>query len=564
MNNIYLQEIKKQLGDKRGKSKKSISETEKLNNKENITIEKDLKWGKRYRSLFNKMLNGFALCRLLTDKEGNPIDYIFLEVNRAFEKINSMKKEEVINKKVSEVFGFKDIPDLEKYAQVALQGKKKLFETHIPRYGKYFKVASYSPRKGYFVTIFEDITRRKKAEEKTRELNKKLNLLLEQRTKELIKEQNYTNYLLENSPDFQVNLSTKGKILGMNRACEKILRKKKEELIGSSIYRYLPQEEIKKVIDKILNEKQVKNFEITINIPEKESLIYDLSGAIFIDLQGKVGIYLSGRDITERRKLQQELKELNQNLEKKVIERTKELKRTQKQLIQSEKLSILGQLAANIAHEIRNPLTIMSLSVQHVARKSYNDFQKEKLQTIKKNIDRINKIIQGLLNFSRPSRSIFTYEDINKVLLRLEPALGNINQKNIRIIKKFNSSIPKLWINSDRLEQVFINLALNAMRAMKEGGELYISTDYDSKREGILIKFRDTGCGIAEENFKKIFLPFFTTHKDGTGLGLSICQMIINEHKGDISVESKIGKGTVFTIFLPLEKRKVRQKDEQG
>jgi len=563
LNNIYLQEIKKQLVDKRGKAKKSISETEKLNNKENMTIEKDLKLGKRYRSLFNKMLSGFALCRLLTDKEDNPIDYIFLEVNRAFEKINSMKKGEVINKKVSEVFGFKDIPDLEKYAQVALQGKKKVFETHIPRYSKYFKIASYSPRKGYFVTIFEDITRRKKAEEKIQELNKKLNLLLEQRTKELIKEQNYANYLLEISPDFQVNLNTKGKIMGMNRACEKILGKKKEELIGSSIYRYLPKEEIKKIIDRVLNEKQVKNFEITINIPEKESLICDLSGAIFIDLQGKVGIYLSGRDITERRKLQQELKDLNQNLEKKVTERTKELKRTQKQLIQSEKLSILGQLAANIAHEIRNPLTTMSLSVQHVARKSYNDFQKEKLQTIKKNIDRINKIIQGLLTFSRPSRSIFTYEDINKVLLRLEPALGNINQKNIKIIKKFNSSIPKLWVNSDRLEQVFTNLTLNAMRAMKEGGELYVSTDYDSKREGLLIKFRDTGCGIAEENFKKIFLPFFTTYKDGTGLGLSICQMIINEHKGDISVESKIGKGTVFTIFLPLEKRKVRQKNEQ-
>ena len=189
MNNIYPQEIKKQLGDKRGKVKRSILNTEKLKNRENMTMEKDLKWEKRYRELFDKMLNGFALCKLLTDKEGNPVDYIFLEVNRAFEKINSMKKEEVINKKVSEVFGFKLVPDLEKYAQVALQGKEKVFETYIPRHGKYFKVVSYSPRKGYFVTIFEDITRQKKAEEKIQELNKKLSLLLEQRTKELIKDQ---------------------------------------------------------------------------------------------------------------------------------------------------------------------------------------------------------------------------------------------------------------------------------------------------------------------------------------------------------------------------------------
>jgi len=189
LNNIYPQEIKKQLGDKRGKVKRSILNTEKLKNRENMTMEKDLKWEKRYRELFDKMLNGFALCKLLTDKEGNPVDYIFLEVNRAFEKINSMKKEEVINKKVSEVFGFKLVPDLEKYAQVALQGKEKVFKTYIPRHGKYFKVVSYSPRKGYFVTIFEDITRQKKAEEKIQELNKKLSLLLEQRTKELIKDQ---------------------------------------------------------------------------------------------------------------------------------------------------------------------------------------------------------------------------------------------------------------------------------------------------------------------------------------------------------------------------------------
>ena len=542
--------------------KRSILNTEKLKNKENEAKKKALDYEKRYRVLFDKMLNGFALCKLLTDKEGNPVDYIFLEVNRAFEKINSMKKEEVINKKISEVFKFKDIPDLEKYAQVALQGKKKVFETHIPRYGKYFKVASYSPRKGYFVTIFEDITQRRIAEQKIQELNEKLNLLLEQRTRELIKEQNYTNYLLENSPDFQVTLNTKGKIIGANRVCEEILRKKKEELIGSSIYRYLPKEEIKKIIGKVLNKKQVKNFEVTINISEKEPLIFDFSGAVFIDLQRKTGVYLSGRDISERRKLQQELKELNQNLEKKVIERTKELKKTQNQLIQSEKLSIIGQLAAGVAHEIRNPLTIMSLAIEHLEKKCYGDFQKNKLKVVQKNIIRINKIIQGLLTFSRPYSFNFTCENVNVIVERLEPILEELhprNIKDIKIIKKYNPKLPEVWVDSDHLEQVFLNLALNAIEAMGYNGELYISTSYDPKQKKIKIKFKDTGCGIAEENLKKIFHPFFTTRKDGTGLGLSICQMIINEHKGNISAESRLGKGTTFTILLPLDRRRGRQ-----
>ena len=561
MNNIYPQEIKKQLGDKRGKVKKSILNTEKLDSKENKTKE-ILEHEKKYRTLFDKMLSGFTLCRLLTDKEGNPIDYIFLEVNRAFEKINSMKKEEVINKKVSEVFGFKDIPDLEKYAQVALQGKKKVFETHIPKYGKYFKVASYSPKKGYFVTIFEDITRQKKAEEKIRELNKKLNLLLEQRTKELIKEQHYINYLLENSPDFQLTLNAQGKIIDINKACEKVLGKSKKEVIGKAIHKYLPKKKIKYIIQKVLNKKQVRNIEITINTPKKKPLIYDLSGAIFIDLQGKVGIYLSGRDVTKRRKLQQELKELNQNLEKKVIERTKELKKTQNQLIQSEKLSVIGQLAAGVAHEIRNPLAIISLAIQHLEKRCYDDFQKNKLELAQENINRINKIIQGLLTFSRPYTFNFNCENINVIIERLRPILENLhpgNIENIKIIKKYNPKLPKAWVDSHHLEQVFLNLALNAIEAMKYNGELYISTNYDPEQEKIEIKFKDTGYGIAEENFKKIFHPFFTTRKDGTGLGLSICQMIINEHKGNISAESILGKGTTFTILLPLDRRKGRR-----
>jgi signal transduction histidine kinase len=98
---------------------------------------------------------------------------------------------------------------------------------------------------------------------------------------------------------------------------------------------------------------------------------------------------------------------------------------------------------------------------------------------------------------------------------------------------------------------------------MGYSGELYISTNYNLEQQKIKIKFKDTGCGIAEENLKKVFNPFFTTREDGTGLGLSICQMIINEHKGNISVESKLGEGTTFTILLPLNRRRGRQINEQ-
>jgi len=376
--------------------------------------------------------------------------------------------------------------------------------------------------------------------------------------------QNYIKYLFDYSPDFQIALDGEGKIMRVNQAFEEITGKKREELIGNFIYEFIPEEIIKKLRDKILKEKRVKNMEINVNRPGRELLIGDFSGVVFTSKEGKTIIYLSGRDITERRKLQQNLMELNENLEKKVMKKTQELRKVQYQLIQSEKLSIIGELVTGVAHEVRNPLATISLIVQHLESKYADNYQIEKLQSIQRNINHIDKIVSSLLNFSHPPRSNFDYHNINEIIERLEPILKHFLPENIKIIKKYDSKLPQGWFDSDCLEQVFLNLISNAIRAMKYGGELYITTSFDSTRKGIIIKFEDTGVGIPEGNLKKIFNPFFTTYKEGTGLGLSICQNIIKEHKGNISVESKLGKRTIFTIFLPLEKRKEKKQVVNG
>jgi PAS domain S-box-containing protein len=379
--------------------------------------------------------------------------------------------------------------------------------------------------------------------------------------------QNYIKYLLDYSPDFQIILDGEGKIIRVNQAFEEITGKKKEELIGSFIYEFIPEEIIKKLRDKIIKEKMVKNMEINVNRPGREPLIGDFSGVVFASKEGETIIYLSGRDITERRKLQQNLMELNENLEKKVMKKTKELRKVQYQLIQSEKLSLIGELVTGVAHEVRNPLATISLIVQHLESKYADNYQIEKLKAIQRNINRIDRIVYGLLNFSHPSRFNFDYHNVNEILERLEklePILKHFLPENIKIIRKYDSKLPQGWFDSDCLEQVFLNLISNATRAMKYGGELYITTSFDSTRKGIIIKFEDTGVGISKGNLKKIFKPFFTTYEEGTGLGLSICQNIIKEHKGNISVESKLGKGTIFTIFLPLEKRKEKKQVVDG
>ena len=376
--------------------------------------------------------------------------------------------------------------------------------------------------------------------------------------------QNYIKYLLDYSPDFQIILDGEGKIIRVNQAFEKMIGKKKGKLIGSFIYEFIPEEEIKKVRDKILKEKNLKNVEITVNVPKKEPLICDFSGALFTKIDGKDGIYLSGRDMTERRKLQQNLMELNESLEKKVIKKTKELRKVQFQLMQSEKLSIIGELVTSVAHEVRNPLATISLIVQHLENKSADNYQIEKLKAIQRNINRIDKIVFGLLNFSHPSRFNFDYYNVNEILERLEPILNHFLPENIKIIKRYDSKLPQGWFDSACLEQVFLNLISNAIQAMKKGGELYITTSFDPVQKGIIIKFKDTGVGIPEGNIKKIFTPFFTTFKEGTGLGLSICRNIIKDHKGTISVESKSGKGAIFNIYFPLEKRKEKRQAVDG
>jgi PAS domain S-box-containing protein len=380
--------------------------------------------------------------------------------------------------------------------------------------------------------------------------------------------QNYIKYLLDYSSDFQIALDGEGKIRRVNQAFEEITGKKKQELIGSFIYEFMPEEIIKKLIAKIIQEKRVKNMEIKVNRPGREPLIGDFSGVVFTSKEGENIIYLSGRDIaTERRKLQQNLMELNENLEKKVMKKTKELRKVQCQLIQSEKLSLIGELVTGVAHEVRNPLATISLIVQHLESKYADNYQIEKLKAIQRNINRIDKIVYGLLNFSHPPRFNFDYHNVNEILERLErlePILKHFLPENIKIIRKYDSKLPQGWFDSDCLEQVFLNLISNAIRAMKDGGELYITTSFDSTRKGIIIKFEDTGVGISKGNLKKIFKPFFTTYEEGTGLGLSICQNIIKEHKGNISVESKLGKGTIFTIFLPLEKRKEKKQVVDG
>lgn len=249
------------------------------------------------------------------------------------------------------------------------------------------------------------------------------------------------------------------------------------------------------------------------------------------------------------------LKDSYENLEAKVRERTRELRSAQFQIVHQEKMASLGLMAAGIAHEIGNPLTSISSLIQLMRRNCSDDIFAENLETVLSNIKRISKIVRELVDFSAPSSDKIEPTYVNSVI---ESVVGIMRydqrSKNVSFHLQLEENLPPIPLIADQLRQVLFNLLVNAVDAMENyGSDLYVRSGRGDNR--LFIEIEDTGSGIPESDIQKIFEPFFTT-KDvgkGTGLGLSVSYGIIQQFHGEITVKSKVGEGTVFTINLPIE-----------
>jgi signal transduction histidine kinase len=258
--------------------------------------------------------------------------------------------------------------------------------------------------------------------------------------------------------------------------------------------------------------------------------------------------------VEREKKIRDELVTVNRQL----LENIQKLEESRGQLLQADKLSSLGQLAASIAHEVNNPLMGILVYTQLLQKKIAGDTMPketalEYLAKMEFELVRSTKLIRNLLDFARQSPPAFRKVDLNTVINRAyELAAYSAKLQHIQTIKELDPALPGLMADFDQLQQVCTNLILNAIQAMPDGGTLTLRTSFSAAE--CIVEVRDTGYGISPENMKKLFTPFFTTKQEikGVGLGLAVSYGIIQRHHGKIEVQSHEGQGSVFIIHLPV------------
>lgn len=222
-------------------------------------------------------------------------------------------------------------------------------------------------------------------------------------------------------------------------------------------------------------------------------------------------------------------------------------------LAQQSKMASLGVLSSGVAHEINNPLgVILGLSGYLDGKLPADDPHREHIQEIRRESQRCKKIVQDLLSYARIPRPCLEETDVNALLEQImDFAAAHTDMQNVELVRSFAPGLPAVWLDPDQLRQVTINLILNAGAAMPDGGRVEVRT---ARRDDgrVELSFRDTGGGIPPEELEKVFEPFFTTRARGTGLGLPITRQIVERHRGEIGIESEVGRGTVVTVILPV------------
>ncbi len=383
----------------------------------------------------------------------------------------------------------------------------------------------------------------KTASSETIDYKSKYNLLLK-RFRELEKVFDFHRGLIQNISSGLVTINMQAEITFMNRAALRIFGYEYLSTQGMPVASlFADRNEAETIIDTVLNKQNMLESK-EVHFITKNGEIFPVGFTTSLLMQPEqnqiAGVLFVFKDISDTTNLRHQIERM-------------------------DRLATLGELSAGIAHEIRNPLAGIKSSAQ-VLEESFSpgDFRAQLASRIVKEIDRSNELLKRFFNFARPSKPMQDWHNVEMILdgvyLLMAP---RFKKKNISFKKDFAENLPQVYVDESQIEQVILNLFLNAVDAMPEGGSISVKTSLKNIHDPLTDKIRerqivvtvaDSGRGIPPEKIEKIFNPFYTSKNDGVGLGLSISTRLLEENGGRITVESELGKGAIFSIFLPVTK----------
>ena len=340
----------------------------------------------------------------------------------------------------------------------------------------------------------------------------------------------FSDSVVENMPIGLLAVDTDGRIVSFNQTAEAVLQITAQEVLGKDAKEVLPKP-LKSLPQELGTDKEIIEKEIECRLEDGRMIPMDISVSRLAGDDGvSMGHIILFSDLTEIQELKRE------------VER-------------SQRLASLGRLAAGIAHEIRNPLSSIKGFATYFGER-YRDVPEDRktAEIMVKEVERLNRVIGQLLEFARP---LAVKKKLTSMETTIHHSLKMIERdaqaKDIKVKTDFAHDVPDVHIDSDRMNQVFLNLYLNAIEAMEHGGTVSVAFNQREDLKSVRITISDTGSGIKKKDLVHVFDPYFTTKQSGTGLGLAIVHNIIEAHNGEVRVESETGKGTTVTIILPVD-----------